>query len=61
MNETWHDLTLVGVGERLEIHIDGNLVASYDDPDPLPPGTVGLENLTGTVWYDDILICELIP
>ncbi|MEW5960845.1 MAG: protein kinase, partial [Chloroflexota bacterium] len=47
-DRAWHEFTLSAVGERLEAYLDGELVGAYDDPDPLPPGRIGLENLAGT-------------
>ncbi len=53
----WHEFTLSAVGERIEAYLDGKLVGAYDDPDPLPPGRIGLENLAGTTWYDEVVVC----
>ena len=53
----WHELTLSAVGENLEVTLDGKLIASPSDPNPLPPGGIGLESLRGTTWFDDVLVC----
>lgn len=60
-DDQWHLVTLSSAGGHLEIALDGERIASYDDPDPLRPGNIGLENLDGTMWYDDVLVCALPP
>jgi len=35
------------------------MMVSYEDASPLRPGNIGLENLAGTIWYDDLLICSV--
>ncbi len=54
----WHTLTLSAVGGHVEAYLDDELVAVFDDPEPFLHGPIGLENLGGTVWYDDVLVCE---
>lgn len=61
----WHSLEISTKQPRTEIRMDGILVMEYVDPEPLPPGSFGLE-----AWlkdpqvqflFDDITICELTP
>jgi len=54
----WHTLTLSAVGGHVEAYLDGELVVVFDDPEPFLSGPIGLENLGGKVWYDDVLVCE---
>jgi Tol biopolymer transport system component len=54
----WHTLTLSAVGGHVEAYLDDELVAVFDDPEPFLYGPIGLENLDGRVWYDDVLVCE---
>jgi hypothetical protein len=53
----WHQFTLLAVEGHVEALLDGELVGVYEDPDPLPPGHFGLENLAGTMWYDEVVVC----
>jgi serine/threonine-protein kinase len=55
----WHEFSLAAIGDHLEIQLDGQTIAAYTDPDPLPGGPVGLENISGVIWYDNILVCGL--
>jgi hypothetical protein len=55
----------VSVFEGLtEVWVDGQKIVSYDDPEPLPEGTIGLEcgfwsDSEGTFYYDDLSVSEL--
>lgn len=57
-DEEWHALRMSAVGGRVVFELDGKVLGEYDDPHPLPPGQFGLENLQGTIWYDDVLVCR---
>ena len=54
----WHTLALSAVDGRLEIFFDEESLGAFDG-EALPPGGIGLENLAGTIWYDDLLICSV--
>lgn len=54
----WYTLQISARGGRLEAFIDGVLVLSYTDSDPLPAGGIGLETDTNAeVYVDDIMVC----
>lgn len=44
----------------IEVALDGKMMVSYEDASPLRPGNIELENLAGTIWYDDLLICSVL-
>ena len=52
----WHTLALSAVDGRLEILFDGESLGTFDG-EALPPGGIGIENLAGSLWYDDVLVC----
>jgi hypothetical protein len=60
---TWHYLEISTFGNTTEVYLDGLLVAAYEDPVGLPPGTLGLEywppDEATAVYFDDISVCEL--
>ncbi len=60
-DDRWHDLSIHARGKNIKIMWDGRQVAAFDDPDALPGGSVALENLRGSTWYDDILLCAIPP
>lgn len=59
LDTKWHQFSLAAVDGYLEVQFDGQSVASYDDPNPLPGGPIGLENINGVIWYDNILVCGI--
>lgn len=44
------------VGDSLTVKIDGETVCDYVDPQPLPPGRIGLQHNAGPVAFRDIRI-----
>jgi len=49
-NEQWYHLTIVAIGSRIQVFVDGNLVADKtDDVNPILTGRIGLSNFT-SVW-----------
>jgi hypothetical protein len=65
-SEEWHQLEISTYEGTLNIWIDGVLFVSYDDPKPLPGGSihfgVGLGeplDYQSVIYYDDFVICEL--
>jgi hypothetical protein len=38
----WHALSLKMLGDKIEVFVDGNAVASATDPQPLPQGNAGV-------------------
>ncbi len=59
VDDGWHTLKYSVVGGNLEVSLDGNLRGAFEDPEPLTAGQIGLENLTGRFYYDDVLVCQL--
>ncbi|MCP4429211.1 MAG: hypothetical protein GY803_32400 [Chloroflexi bacterium] len=50
-------MTIRVLGDRIELFWDSEMVAGVSDPTPIPGGNIALENIDGTVWYDNILLC----
>ena len=59
----WHLAEISTYNNVTEIWMDGTRLMSYEDPQPLPPGTMGLEfRLKGSdavVYFDNLAVCEL--
>jgi hypothetical protein len=61
---TWHLLEMSTFEGRLEIWIDGSRLVFYEDPDPLPTGTLALvfedsPGVQSVYHFDDMSVCEL--
>jgi hypothetical protein len=46
------------------VWLDNRFLFSYTDPQPLPPGTIGLEmhlreEVKTVFWFDDLAVCGL--
>jgi branched-chain amino acid transport system substrate-binding protein len=55
----WHTVRLAAVGHDVEVRFDNQVVAQADDAEGPLEGGIGLENTFGTLWYDDVLVCQL--
>ena len=59
----WHLVEISTFQNVTEVWLDGKRLMAYEDPQPLPPGTMGLEfRLKGSdtiVYFDNISVCEL--
>jgi len=66
----WHQIEISTYEGRFELWLDGLLWLRYDDPEPLPGGTIqigvtGGDTLDNTaiaypnVYYNDFVVCEL--
>ena len=59
----WYELEIATYDAYTEVWLDDVLVMDYQDPHPLPEGTLGLEvwldDPTIGLIFDDITICEL--
>lgn len=58
-DDEWHEMMVQLKDNRIQLFWDGVLVADEEDLEPVLGGGIGLENGSGTVWYDDILLCGL--
>ena len=60
----WHLFEISTYQSVTEVWLDGKKLFSYTDPQPLPPGTIGLEmhlreGVTTVFWFDDLAVCGL--
>jgi len=60
---TWHQLEMSTFEGRLEVWLDGQRMLVYEDPKPLPSGTISIrfdsQGTEYTYYFDDISVCEL--
>ncbi len=60
--DTWHDIEIVGTGDRIQFYADGRLELEYTDPEPLLYGTFAFETLDdGLAYIDDIVVYGPAP
>jgi len=54
----WHSVTVDMSGAQIRVSVDGAAVLSAVDPQPLPPGPIGLGLIlnSGYVDYDDVVL-----
>ncbi len=61
--EKWHIVEISTYNGVIELWIDGKKIASRDDIEPLPAGTIGLafhgDETAGKFYYDEISVCNL--
>ena len=59
----WHLTEISTFQGTTEVWLDGQRLMAYEDPQPIPSGTIGLEfRLQGTnsiVYLDDLTVCEM--
>lgn len=63
-NEVWHTIEISTYQGELEVWLDGKQLLSYQDPDPLPGGKLGLglwlsRSAGSMVYFDNLTVCEL--
>lgn len=61
---TWHMVEISTFDDILEVWLDGKQLLFYQDPEPLPPGQLGLAVWTSKtadsmVYFDNLTVCEL--
>jgi hypothetical protein len=55
--KTWYNVEVVGEGRHIQAFVNGEPELDYEDPEPLPAGTVGFGvSVGGTAYVDDIVI-----
>jgi len=57
--DAWHTYTILAERGTVTLHIDGQEVCRYEDPDPLPSGYIGLQLNEGRVEFRDIRLRPL--
>jgi 3-keto-disaccharide hydrolase/Carboxypeptidase regulatory-like domain len=62
--DQWYQLEISSYNGQIQVWVDGKLTLDYQDPQPLSPGTIGLEahiwNDPEVIFYfDDLVVCEL--
>ena len=63
--ETWHWVEISSFQNHLQIWMDGKLRAQYQDPQPLPNGSIGIwlgpiaEASTTMLYFDNMSVCGL--
>ena len=59
LDDQWHDVKIEARENHIKLYWDGRKIADLKDAVLLPEGGIALENIEGTVWYDDILFCRM--
>ncbi len=61
--DEWHLVEISSHEGLTGVWLDGKRLLEYEDPQPIPPGTIGFELwLSGSetiVYFDDMSVCEL--
>lgn len=62
--QKWHLFEISAYQGVIEVWLDGKKLLSYSDPQPLPPGSIGLEmhlreGVQTVFWFDDLAVCGL--
>ncbi len=62
--DVWHRIEISTYQGFLSVWVDGEEILAYQDPHPLPPGTIGLGlekslDQESMVYYDNLHVCEL--
>ena len=54
----WHQLTIAVQEQSIRVHLNTGLVIDYRSPRARPISLIGfnLETLSGTMWFDDVLV-----
>jgi hypothetical protein len=61
--DQWNQVEVFVHGGHIELVLGGQVVLTYDDPDPLPPGIIAFENGDPPARYmiDDVVIEPVRP
>ncbi len=62
--DTWYYVEISDYQGQIQVWIDGKKLIDYTDPQPLPPGTIGLEvhilkDASTAYYFDDLSVCGL--
>jgi hypothetical protein len=62
--DTWYFVEISTFDSRIEVWVDGLSIMGFTDPNPIPPGGIGLELFPPqgedtAVYFDDMSLCEL--
>jgi len=52
----WYKIKIIGDQGNIKVYVDDILKIDYTDSEPILTGGINLENLNGTVYYDDLVI-----
>ncbi len=58
----WHYFEISFYNGNIQVWMDGKKMIVYEDKEPFPAGTIGLEphfNADGVIYYDNLVVCEL--
>ena len=55
----WHTLRLSVAGDQIILHVDGQRVARFTDPNPWPILEASIGNYGGITQIDNVLLCDL--
>ncbi|MBI3323585.1 MAG: DUF1080 domain-containing protein [Candidatus Omnitrophica bacterium] len=55
----WNAFTIRMAGSRITVKVNGVLLLNVTDPEPLPPGRIGLEAHRSHVHWDDFTLTDL--
>ena len=61
---TWHQVDMSTFEGMVELWLNGNVLVSFEDPEPLPGGTInigiyGIQGPEQTIYFDNLVVCEL--
>jgi hypothetical protein len=63
-HDRWHEIEISTYDGLTQVWLNGEREAYFQDPDPLPPGSIGFDfhffpGSTATLSFDDLVVCEL--
>ena len=52
----WYTLEIIGRQGNIKVYLDGNLKIDYTDNDPVLRGPISFETISGSVYFDEVLV-----
>lgn len=52
----WYALEIIGRQGNIKVYLDGNLKIDYTDNDPVLRGPISFETLSGSVYFDEVIV-----